>query len=322
MTISHVQTGSPVVRIRLVRPLASAVLCALVLALLAAYAPTFFKLNNLINILVQASTLAVMAIGMTVVMIGGGIDLSLPFNAALSAVLGAMYMRATGDPFGGPAVMITMALAIGAFNGIAVGYLRMIPFVVTLAMMTVTNGAAVWLTNSISIADIPDAFVDPFFNRYLGIPLSVYIAAAVSLLTYVLLSTTVYGRWLYAVGISAKAARVARIPGERVIAASYVVAGLIAGIAAIMLTGRLASASSNLASPTLVLDVVSACVVGGVSIYGGVGKIYGAIFGALFMTLLSNALNAAEVTVYVNQMIRGGIIVAFVAFDHFKDAGK
>ena len=297
-------------------------LCALVLGLLAAYAPTFFKLNNLINILVQASTLAVMAIGMTVVMIGGGIDLSLPFNAALSAVLGAIYMRATGDPFGGPAVMITMALAIGAFNGIAVGYLRMIPFVVTLAMMTVTNGAAVWLTNSISIADIPDAFVDPFFNRYLGIPLSVYIAAAVSLLAYALLSTTVYGRWLYAVGISAKAARVARIPGERVIAASYVVAGLIAGIAAIMLTGRLASASSNLASPTLVLDVVSACVVGGVSIYGGVGKIYGAIFGALFMTLLSNALNAAEVTVYVNQMIRGGIIEAFVAFDHFKDAGK
>src|SRR5206468_1764514 len=81
-----------------------------------------------------------------------------------------------------------------------------------------------------------------------------------------------------------------------------------AGIAAIMLTGRLGSASSNLASPTLVLDVVSACVVGGISVYGGVGKVYGAVFGALFMTLLSNALNAAEVTVYVNQMIRGGII--------------
>src|SRR5437763_14175571 len=166
MTLSHAQSRAPDVGLRLVRPLASIALCVVVLAVLAIYAPSFFKLNNFINILVQASTVAVMAIGMAVVMIGGGIDLSLPFNAALSAVLGAMYMRATGDPLGGPLVMIASALAIGAFNGIAVGYFNMIPFVVTLAMMTVANGAAVWLTNSISIADIPDAFVDPFFKRY------------------------------------------------------------------------------------------------------------------------------------------------------------
>ena len=127
------------------------------------------------------------------------------------------------------------------------------------------------------------------------------------------MSATVYGRWLYAVGINARAATVARIPGARVIALSYVLAGLMAGVAAIMLTGRLASASSNLASPSMVLDVISACVVGGISIYGGAGKVYGAVLGALFLTLLSNALNAAEVTVYVNQMIRGAIIVAFVA---------
>jgi len=304
------------------RPLVSLVLCLLVVAILAIYAPSFFKLNNLINILVQSSTLAVMAIGMAIVMIGGGIDLSLPFNAALSAVFGAMYMRATGDPIGGPLVMLAAALAIGAFNGVAVAYFRMIPFVVTLAMMTAVNGAAVWLTNSISIADIPDAFVDLFFTRYLGLPLSVYIAAAVSILAYLLMTNTVYGRWLYAIGINGRAARVARIPGARVIGLSYVLAGFTAGTAAVMLTGRLASASSNLASPTLVLDVVSACVVGGISVYGGAGKIYGAIFGALFMTLLSNALNAAEITVYVNQMIRGGVIVGFVAFDRYAARGS
>ena len=152
-------------------PWSASALCVLVLAVLAIYAPSFFKLNNFINILVQASTLAVMAIGMAVVMIGGGIDLSLPFNAALSAVLGAMYMRATGDPIGGPLVMIAAALRSARSTARRSGYLRMIPFVVTLAMMTVANGAAVWLTNSISIADIPDAFVDPFFTRYLGIPL-------------------------------------------------------------------------------------------------------------------------------------------------------
>ena len=322
MSISQAQASSGLeFRLGLFRPLISLVLCVLVLGVLWIYAPTFFKLNNFINILVQSSILAVMAIGMATVMIGGGIDLSLPFNAALSAVFGALYMRATGDPIGGPLVMVVAALAIGAFNGFAVGYLRMIPFVVTLAMMTVTNGSAVWLTNSISIADIPDAFVDPFFARYLGIPLTVYIAAAVFVGAHVLMSKTVYGRWLYAVGINAKAAKVARIPGPRVIALSYVFAGLVAGIGGIMLTGRLASASSNLASPTLVLDVVSACVVGGISIYGGVGRIYGAVFGALFMTLLSNALNAAEVTVYVNQMVRGAIIIAFVALDRFTSRG-
>src|SRR5260370_144188 len=149
MAISQAQTATPEIRLRLVRPLVTPALCLLVLALLATYAPSFFKLNNFINILVQASTLAVMAIGMAVVMIGGGIDLSLPFNAALSAVLGAMYMRAYGDPIGGPLVMIASALAIGAFNGAAVWYFRMLPFVVTLAMMTVTSCPAVSLTPSL-----------------------------------------------------------------------------------------------------------------------------------------------------------------------------
>ncbi|MCA0049324.1 ABC transporter permease [Mesorhizobium sp. B283B1A] len=303
------------------RPVAASLLCALVLAVLWLYAPTFFKLNNLVNILVQASTLAVLAVGMSTVMIGGGIDLSLPFNAALSAVLGAMYMRATGDAVGGPLIMVASAMVIGACNGIAVGYLGMIPFVVTLAMMTVTNGAAVWLTGSISIADVPDVFVDPFFARYFGLPLSVIIAFATAGLGIVLMSGTVYGRWLYSVGINARAATVARIPGPKVIALSYVLAGLMAGIAAIMLTGRLASASSNLASPSMVLDVVSACVIGGISIYGGSGRVWGAVLGALFITLLNNALNAAEISLYVNQMIRGAIIVGFVALDRFGARG-
>lgn len=305
----------------LARPFVTILLCAVVLTALAIYAPTFFKLNNLINILVQASTLAVLAIGMSTVMIGGGIDLSLPFNAALSAVLGAMYMRATGDALVGPLIMVAAAVVIGALNGIAVGYLRMIPFVVTLAMMTVTNGAAVWLTGSISIADIPEVFVDPFFTRYFGLPLSVIIATVAAALGVFLMASTVYGRWLYAVGINPRAAQVARIPGEKVVAVSYMIAGFTAGIAAIMLTGRLASASSNLASPSMVLDVISACVIGGISIYGGSGRVWGAVFGALFITLLNNALNAAEISLYVNQMIRGFIIIGFVALDRFGKRG-
>jgi ribose transport system permease protein len=107
-----------------------------------------------------------------------------------------------------------------------------------------------------------------------------------------------------------------------VIIISYLAAGISAGLTAIMLTGRLASASANLASPSTVLDVVSACVVGGVSIYGGAGKVWGAALGAIFITLLTNALNAAEVSLYVSQMIRGAIIIAFVAFDRFSTKGR
>jgi ribose transport system permease protein len=307
--------GRPARSLPPLRPLIGAALCLAALGVLAIYAPSFFRLHNVLNILVQTSILAVLAIGMATVMIGGGIDLSLPFNAALSAVLGAMAMRATGSAAIGPLVMLASALAIGAFNGIAVGYLKMIPFVVTLAMMTVTNGAAVWLTGSISIAEIPDAFVDPFFRTYFGLSLTVYIAIAAAIAAIILLSRTVYGRWLFAVGINAKAAKVSRVPCERVIAFSYLIAGLTAGVAAIMMTGRFASASSNLASPILVLDVVSACVVGGISIYGGVGRIQGVILGALFITLLNNALNALDVTLFVNQIIRGAIIIGFVALD-------
>jgi ribose/xylose/arabinose/galactoside ABC-type transport system permease subunit len=299
------------------RPIVTAVLIAIILGILWTFAPNFFRVNNFINILVQSSSLVILATGMCLVMIGGGIDLSLPFNAALSAVLGAMYMRATGDPVIGSLVMLVSGLGIGLFNGIAVGYLKMIPFVVTLAMMTIANGAAVWLTGSISISNIPPEFVDLFFSRHLGIPMSVLVAAATSLVAIVIMSGTIYGRWLYAVGINIKAAEIARIPTRRVLTVSYVLAGLIGGVTAILLTGRLASASSNLASPSMVLDVVSACVIGGVSIYGGAGRVWAAALGALFITLLNNALNAAEISLYVNQMIRGGIIVVFVAIDRF-----
>jgi len=119
-----------------VRNVVVVLILVLVLALLWVFAPNFFKINNLINILVQAATIAVMAVGMSVVMIGGGIDLSLPFNAAVSAVLGAMYMRATGGVVAGSLIMLASGTAIGLFNGVAVGYLGMIPFVVTLAMMS------------------------------------------------------------------------------------------------------------------------------------------------------------------------------------------
>ena len=294
----------------------SVVILAAVLVLLGVIAPNFFRYGNIVNVLLQASLLGILAIGMAVVMIVGGIDLSLPANMAMSAVLGALYMKATGDWTLGPLIMIGTGLAIGAVNGFAVGRLKMIPFVVTLAMMTMVSGATVWMTNSLSISQLPGAFLDVFGARpILKIPVTVLIVAGLGFVLTTLMRSSVAGRWAYAVGINEKAARVARIPIARVVLGSYVFSGLMAGVAAILVTARLGAASANMGNDGMVLDIVSACVVGGVSIYGGSGRVIGALFGALLITVLSNAMNLIGVSFYFSLVIKGAVIVAFVAAD-------
>jgi ribose/xylose/arabinose/galactoside ABC-type transport system permease subunit len=277
-------------------------------------APTFFRVNNLINILVQTSALGVMAVGMSFVMIGGGIDLSIPANMAFSAVMGAYAMR-WGGVAPGVVTMVAVAGLIGLFNGTAVAVFGMTPFVVTLATMTVVGGATVWITNSVSVSGFPDAFFNLVLARPLGIPLAVILLVVIAAVATVVMSSTRLGRALYAVGLNAKAARVARVPVGRVLLTTYVVSGLLAGLAAVMLTARLGSASANLGTDGVVLDIVSACVVGGISIYGGSGKPVGAVLGALFIILISNSLNQLGVSFFINLVIKGIAIIAFIYLD-------
>lgn len=192
-------------------------LCAMLAAIfiiLIIFSPHFFRAQNFINIVVQASTLGVLAIGMAFVMIGGGIDLSMPANMALAAILGALYMKAGGSPVVGSAIMIAAALGIGLLNGFAVAYLRMIPFVVTLAMLTVATGVSIWVTNSISVAVTSDSFFDVLLASLYGFPVSVAVLIACGLIATAVMSATIYGRGLYAVGINREAARVARVPSS------------------------------------------------------------------------------------------------------------
>ncbi len=277
-------------------------------------APTFFRLNNLINILVQTSALGVMAVGMSFVMIGGGIDLSIPANMAFSAVMGAYAMR-WGGVAAGLSTMIVVAGLIGLFNGTAVAAFGMTPFVVTLATMTVVGGATVWITNSISVSGFPNAFFNLVLARPFGVPLSVILLVVVAAVASVVMSSTRLGREVYAVGLNARAARVARVPVARVLLSTYLVSGLLAGLAAVMLTARLGSASANLGSDGVVLDIVSSCVVGGISIYGGSGKPVGAVLGALFIILISNSLNQLGVSFFINLVVKGIAIIAFIYLD-------
>lgn len=303
--------------------IASIVILVVVLTILGFGAPNFFRYNNILNVLLQAALLGLPVIGMTVVMIVGGIDLSLPANVAMSAVTGALYMKSGGNWIVASLLMMGIGAAIGVINGVAVARLRMIPFVVTLATMTVVSGISVWITDSLSISQLPDAFVDVFDARLMfRIPVVVIVVALLAWGMTVLMRSSIVGRWAYAVGINVQAARVARIPIAHVVLGSYVFSGVVAGLTAIVLTARLGAASASMGSDGVVLDIVSACVVGGVSIYGGVGRIAGALFGALLITVLSNAMNLIGVSFYLSLVVKGVVIIAFVAADRRKGGAQ
>jgi len=286
-----------------------------VLLFLQANSPVFFQSRNLMNVLVQASMLAILALGMTVVMVAGGIDLSLPANMALSAILGSMAMIATDSVALGCLVMLASGAAIGAFNGFAVARLHMIPFVVTLAMMTMAGGFSVWLTGSVSVSAQPERFFDIFLSRPFGLPLAVLIAAAALIVVQAVMGLTRFGWQVYAVGTNPRAARISRVPVGRVLFLTYVISGLMAGLAAIVVTARLGSASANVGNDSVILDVVTACVIGGVSIYGGIGRPLGAVIGALMVVVLGNVFNLLGVSFFISLMVKGGIIIALVALD-------
>jgi ribose/xylose/arabinose/galactoside ABC-type transport system permease subunit len=293
------------------------VLLVVILSVLAIWAPFFFRVNNVVNILVQASSLGLLAMAMAVVMIGGGIDLSLPANMAFAAILGGLWMAGGGHPAIGVLVMLLAGAGIGLINGIAVAYLKMIPFVVTLATMTAVGGLNVWLTNSVSVAGFPESYFAALLARPGGVPVPVMVTGIAVIVMSLALSATLFGRRLYAVGINPAAARVARVPVERTLLTSYVVAGLLAGLTAMLLTARLGSASANMGSDSVVLDIVSAAVVGGISIYGGVGGPLGALLGAVFIVVLGNGLNLLGVSFYIALMVKGVVIISFVAIDGY-----
>jgi ribose/xylose/arabinose/galactoside ABC-type transport system permease subunit len=310
--------GPPVSLGKLVLDNLALIVLAIVLVLLAVLVPNFFTSRNIGNVLIQAAPLGLMAIGMAIVMITGGIDLSIPAVMGLSAILGAMVLRDTGSiPLAG-LVMLLVGSGLGAVNGFSVAYLRMIPFVVTLAMMTIATGAAVAITNSVSIPVTDEAFYSLILDRSFGIQRPVIIAGAVTLIATILMRRHMYGRWVYAVGINTRTARVSGVPTSRVIFGAYVVSGLLAGLTGLVLSARLGSASANMGTDAIVLDVVASAVVGGVSIYGGVGGPLGAVFGAIFITVISNSMNLMQVSYFTSLIVKGFVIVAFVAIDSLR----
>lgn len=296
-------------------------LFAIVLLCIALWVPRFFHPRNIKNILVQASTLGLMAIGMTGVFIVGGMDLSIPSVMAVSGILGAVVIREGAPPVAGIAMTIAAGVGAGFVNGASVAFLRMIPFVVTLAMMQVMMGVATWVTNSVSVA-VPLSYINGMLFKFADLPLPVYIFIILTILATFFYKRTMYGRWLYMVGANIKTAAVCGIPTTKVVFLTYAVSGLFAGLTGLLLTARLGGAGPLMGTSNVVLDVMSASVVGGVSIYGGVGSPLGAAFGALVITILNNILNLLRIDFFPAQVIKGVIVIAFVALDSMRRKGR
>jgi ribose/xylose/arabinose/galactoside ABC-type transport system permease subunit len=294
------------------------IVAGLVIALIAFIIPNSLSTRNVVNVLMQSSALGLMAIGITVVLILGGIDLSIPAVMALSGVIGAVFMREGGNPLLAAALMIFVGIFCGSINGLAVAYLRMIPFVVTLSMMAIATGTSILISSQVAVRVANPSFTNVVLAKVGLIPIPVIIVILITGIVWLLMDRSLFGRSLYAIGTNARAARVSGINTSRYIFGSYVFSGFFAGLAGIVVTARLGSATAQMGAESVVLDVISSAVVGGASIYGGKGTALGAVIGALFITFISNSMNLLHVTYFWTLIIKGLIIIMVVALDSLR----
>lgn len=281
----------------------------------------FLTQSNLINVLRQISINAIIAAGMTVVIIGRGIDLSVGSLLALTGVVGASL--AVG---GTPAALAILAalglgLAMGVFNGAFVAYAGIAPFIVTLAGLTVFRGMALAFTDGRPISGLPPAFMTIGYGSFLGLPVPVWIMLGFLLLTHVILRYTALGRAIYAIGGNEEAARLSGIPVRRVVLFTFAYAGLAAALASVVLTGRLNSAQPS-AGVMFELDAIAAVVVGGTSLFGGKGGVFGTLVGALIIGVINNGMNLLNVPSFYQQIVKGGVILAALLIERIVSARR
>jgi simple sugar transport system permease protein len=269
----------------------------------------FLSTGNLLNLVRQAAPMLIVAVAMTFVITTGGIDLSVGSTVALVNALVAIALQA-GLPW--PIAVIGMLLVgalIGLFQGWFVAYQRIPSFIVTLAGLSALRGIALLMTQGFSIPIASDGWFTQIGRGWiLGVPMPAFIAALVVVIGGIVLSRTRYGRQVIAVGANAEAARRVGMPAQKVVASVYVLTGLAAALAGIIIAARLSSGSSN-AAVGFELDVIAAVVLGGTSLMGGRGTILGTTLGALTIAVIGNGLILAHISPFFTQIVTGAIIL-------------
>ncbi|MHA7166085.1 ABC transporter permease, partial [Burkholderia pseudomallei] len=269
---------------------------------------SFLSAANLENVLRQVSINAIIGVGMTCVILTGGIDLSVGSVMALSGTLAAGLLVAGANGAAALAAGIGVGVALGAANGLFVAFAGMPPIIVTLATMGIARGLALIYTGGYPIDGLPDWVRFFGSGKVLGVQMPVLTMLAVYALAWLMLERMPFGRYVYAIGGNEHATRLSGVRVSRVKLAVYTFAGLTSALAALVLTGRLMSGQPN-AGGGFELDAIAAVVMGGTSIAGGRGSIVGTLVGALLLGVLNNGLNMIGVNPYVQNVIKGAIIL-------------
>lgn len=297
------------------------------LVLLAAFfsfaTTTFFTVDNLLTVALQTAIIAIIAIGMTYVIITTGIDLSLGSNMALAAIVSGIMMT-NGMPvwlsiLGG----LLIGCACGFVNGFIITYGNLPPFIVTMGTMSIVRGICLVITNGIPISGLPKSFT--FFGSgflfgtddFLGIPVAVLVMIVIAVIFGWILAKTKLGRYTYAVGSNFEAARLSGINTNRTLVTVYTICGLMAAAGGLILAGRIVSAQPT-AGQGYEMDAVAASVIGGTSQLGGEGMILGTIIGAFVIGVLRNGLNLMGISSFWQQIAIGVVIIGAVYLDRIK----
>ncbi|MVA26716.1 ABC transporter permease (plasmid) [Agrobacterium vitis] len=285
-----------------------------IMAVFATLVPGFLSERNLTNILQQSSINACLALGMTLVIISGGIDLSVGPTAAIAAVMTATLLLG-GTPI---PLAILAGLGVGAvcgfINGVLVAYIGLQPFIVTLGTLSTYRAIALIFTGGNPVLGIPPGFRALFNGTLMGLPIPVLIVAGVSIAAWVLLKKTPVGEYLMAVGGNEEAAYVAGVPIARTKITAYVISGGLAALASLILIGRLGAAEPILGN-LWELDAIAAAAIGGASLMGGKGSIVGTILGAIILGAMRNGLTLMNVQAFYQLLATGLIILVAMMID-------
>ena len=299
-------------------PLFGLLLLIVVLTLLN---PNFLTVSNLLNVLRQVSISGLIAFGMTFVILTGGIDLSVGSTLALTGAVAASLIASGTDPIIAMGVALVLGLILGAINGIIITKGRVAPFIATLATMTVYRGLTLVYTEGKPVSGLGDSVAFQMFGKgyFLGIPVPVITTILAFVVLYLILHKTNFGRRVYAVGGNEEASKLSGINTDRVKIWVYAITGLLASVSALILTSRLNSAQPT-AGESYELDAIAAVVLGGTSLTGGRGWIFGTLVGVLIIGVLNNGMNLIGVSSFFQHVVKGVVILLAVMIDRKKQA--
>jgi len=291
--------------------LSAALLICIILSLLN---DSFLSLGNILNVLRQASLLFFIASGLTLVVLTAGLDLSVGANVALSACLAGTVIQHTGSPLLGILTGLLAGGIVGLLNGVMVTALRIPSFIATYGMLWVLNGLTYWYMAGETIHGFPPGFRQIGSGYLLGLPIPVYLLLIFLAIGTAFAQRTIWGQEIYAVGANPVAARLSGIPVSRRLLLVYCVSGTMAGLASIIFLARLNSAEADIGE-SLTLPAIAAVLIGGTSLFGGVGTVFGTFIGALILTLVLNGMNLLSVNANWQPFITGVIVIVAVWLD-------